>query len=103
MTVLSRHEVANVFGSFGMKTRFTNALFVPIPGLDGHVVATSESDAEGRMDGQAADLVRMSFENGDLLVCVVEHAKLEVVGPGHEHILARNDADASYGNLGNFE
>ena len=82
----------------------TFPLLVPIPCFDRHVVATGENDAKRRMHGQTSNIVRMSFECGDLLVCVVvEDAKLEVVGPSNEPILARNEAHTANRNLSNFK
>ena len=56
------------------------------------------------MHGQASDIVWMCFECGNLLVrVIVEDAKLEVVGPSNEPILARNEAHTANRNLGDFE
>ena len=71
-------------------------LLVPVPRLDGHVIATGEHDARARVDRQASNIIRMGLESDDLLVrVVVEYAKLEVVGASDEPVLARDEAYTS--------
>ena len=56
------------------------------------------------MHSQTSNVVRVRLECGDLFVCiVVEDAYLEVVGASHEPVLARNEANTSYGDFGNFK
>ena len=52
------------------------------------------------MDGETPDVVRMSLEGGYFLVgVVVEDAKLEIVRASDEPVLARDELDASDGDL----
>lgn len=56
------------------------------------------------MNGNCADIVRVSFEAGDLLRCiVVVYSKLEVVGAADEEVLARDEATGSHRDIGYFE
>jgi hypothetical protein len=82
----------------------TLPVLVPVPGLDGHVVAPGEHDGRGRVHGHAADVVRVGLERVHLLErVVVEDAELEVVRARDEPLLARDEARAPDGDLGDLE
>jgi hypothetical protein len=73
---------------------------LPIPSLDCHIIASSQDNACGRVDGETSDVVRMCLEGGYFLVgVVVEDAKLEIVRAGDEPVLTRDELDASNGDL----
>ena len=56
------------------------------------------------MHSQASDVIRMSLERGDLLLCVIiEDAKLKVVGPSNEPVLSWDEAYATNGDFCNFK
>lgn len=67
---------------------------LPIPSLDCHVIASSQHDTRGRVDGQTPDIVRMGLEGGYFLVgVVVEYAKLEIVRACDEPVLTGDEFD----------
>jgi hypothetical protein len=79
-------------------------LLVPVPGLDGHVIAAGEDDRGGGVDGEASDVVWMGLEGDNLFVgVVVEDAELVVVGAGDEPVFAGDEADAADGDVGDLE
>ena len=56
------------------------------------------------MNDNGADIVRMSFEGGNLLGgVVVVDAKLEIVRTAYYPVLAGNETACSYRDVGEFE
>ena len=56
------------------------------------------------MNGEAANVVGMRFEADELFMrVVVEGTKLKVVGTGEEAVVACNELDTSYWNIGHLE
>lgn len=56
------------------------------------------------MHDNGTDVVRVGFEGGNLLGCVVVvDAELEVIAATHNPVLAGDEATRSYGNIGQFK
>ena len=69
---------------------------LPIPSFDCHIIASGQDDTGGGVDGEAANVVRVSLEGGYFLVgVVVEDTKLEIVRTSDKPVLARDKLDAS--------
>ena len=77
---------------------------VPIPSLDGHVIASGKDDTRRRVNSQAANVVRVRLERRNFFVCVVvKYTQLEVVRASDEPVLARDEFDTSHRNFSDFE
>ena len=82
----------------------TPPLLVPIPCLNCHIITTRQDNTCSWVYGKTSDVVRVCLKGRDLFVrVVVEDAELEVVGAGHEPVLAGDEADAADGDLGDLE
>lgn len=56
------------------------------------------------MNDNGTDVIRVSFEGGDLLrSIVVVDTDLEIIGTAHNPVLAGNEAACSYGDIGELE
>lgn len=56
------------------------------------------------MHSETPNVVRVRLKSGNLFVrVIVEDAYLEVVGASHEPVLARNEANTSYGDFRDFK
>ena len=87
-------------------TTYLNAppLLVPIPGPNGHIIATRQDNARGRMASQASDVVGVRLKSRDFFVrVVVEDPEMEVITTGDEPVLAGNEANAADGDLSDLE
>ena len=63
-----------------------------------------QNDAERWVNSQIPNVVWMGLKGCDLFVCVaIEDTQLEVVGAGHEPVLAGNEADAADRDLSDLE
>ena len=85
--------------SQGNDTTYLNAppLLVPVPGPNGHIIATRQDNARGRMDSQASDVVGVRLKSRDFFVrIVVEDPELEVIATSDEPVLAGDEAHTSH-------
>lgn len=56
------------------------------------------------MHSETPNVIRVRLKSSDLFVrVIVEDAYLEVVGASHEPVLARNEANTSYGDFRYFK
>jgi len=56
------------------------------------------------VNGEASNVIRVSFERCHFLSCVVvEDSEMEIVRTANEPILARDEPDTSYWYFGNFK
>ena len=77
---------------------------LPVPQLDGHVVARRQDERLRRVHGDGSDVVRVRLEARHLLGrVVVDDAQLEVVRPGHEPVAPRDEAPRAHGHVGQLE
>ena len=82
----------------------TPPLLVPVPGPNGHIIATRQDNARGRMDSQASDVVGVRLKSRDFFVrIVVEDPELEVIATGDEPVLAGDEANAADRHLRDLE
>ena len=75
-----------------------NALpsLLPVPELYRHVIRSSQYEGLCGMDDDCTNVIRMSFEGGNLFGgVVVVDSQLEVVRAAHYPVLARNEATCS--------
>lgn len=87
-----------------LKCLHTFPALIPIPQLDGHIIAGGEHKWLCRVHNDGTNIVRVSFECGDFFRgIVVEDPQMEVVGANHEPVLAGDEATSANGNIGNLE
>lgn len=87
-----------------LKRLYTLPALIPIPQLDGHIITGGEDKWLCGMHNDGPDVVRVSFEGGYFLTCiVVEDAQMEVVRANHEPVLAGNEAASANGDIGDLK
>jgi hypothetical protein len=90
--------------SVSLKGLNTLPSFVPVPQLDGHVIAGSEYEWLGGVNNDGADIVRMSFEGSNLLrSIIVEDPKMKVIRAHHEPVLSSDKSTSPDRYIGDFE
>lgn len=94
------HDIVRV----ALKHLHALPLLVPIPQLNGHVIAGGEHKWLRGMHDNGADVVGVRLKGRNLLRgVVVVDSQLEVVGAADNPVLARNKAAGADGHIGQFE
>ena len=87
-----------------LKDLYALPSLLPVPKLDGHIIGGSKNEGLRRVDGDSSDVVRVSFEGGNLLgSVVVVNTQLEVIGTTDNPVLSRDESTGSDGNIGKLK
>jgi len=79
-------------------------LLVPVPGLDGHVVAACENNWCSGVDCEASNVVWMGFKSHYFFVCiVVEDPELIVVRACNKPVFPSDKPDATDRDISDVE
>ncbi len=94
------HDVVSV----ALEDLLAGPLVIPVPELDGHVVTARQQVRLSRVNGETADVVRVSLEHVHSLECVVVvGADLHIVRACHDPVLAWHEFGCAHRRLTHLE
>jgi len=79
-------------------------IFIPVPGLDEHVIGTTDDDGESRMYADATDVIDVGLEYFDALHrVVIVAANIHIVRADDNPLLPGDESTASHGLICDFK
>mmetsp|Transcript_13695 Transcript_13695/g.29082 ORF Transcript_13695/g.29082 Transcript_13695/m.29082 type:complete len:337 (-) Transcript_13695:210-1220(-) len=97
---LDHHDVVGV----SLKELGAVEATVPIPALDGHIIATRQKVGKGRMHLHVSNVIGVGLEVLNFLHgIVIVDPQSHIVARGHEPLLSRDEFSASDRKLGHLE